>query len=129
MRPEFLGKESTGGKSPTLYATDRNSYVIQGWIVTDFQILASVDVPDDETLVEITAKLMTHLAKDGLLGRITRFTHPIVHVKPNGNLIVQGARVTDAEALAQMDIPDHETCVEVSKASMVSLLSEGSAWN
>ncbi|SDG23158.1 hypothetical protein SAMN05421505_102333 [Sinosporangium album] len=129
MKPVFLGKESTGGESPTLYATDRDSYVIQGWMVADLEILALIEVPDDETLVEITPKLMTHLAKDGLLGTITRFTHPIVHVKPNGNFIVQGARVTDAEALAQMDIPDHETCVEVSKASVVSLLSGGGSWN
>jgi hypothetical protein len=31
----FLGKETTSGQSPTLYATDRDSYIVQGWIVTD----------------------------------------------------------------------------------------------
>ena len=35
MRLTFLGKATTGGPSPTLYATDRKSYVVQGWIVPD----------------------------------------------------------------------------------------------
>jgi hypothetical protein len=33
MRLRFLGKETQGGGSPTLYATDRNTYVVQGWKV------------------------------------------------------------------------------------------------
>jgi hypothetical protein len=35
--------------------------------------------------------------------------------------VLSGVPVTDAEALAQMDMPDHETCVEVGK------LQEGDA--
>ena len=35
MKLRFLGKDSTPTNSPTLYATDQNSYVVQGWIVTD----------------------------------------------------------------------------------------------
>ncbi len=31
MRLRFLGKNSVPGDSPTLYATDRNSFVVQGW--------------------------------------------------------------------------------------------------
>lgn len=47
MRLTFLGKESVPDQSPTLYATDRDSYVVQGWIVTDPRILAMIRVSDD----------------------------------------------------------------------------------
>lgn len=44
MRLTFLGKNSTPDQSPTLYATDRGSYVVQGWIVTEPAILAKIGV-------------------------------------------------------------------------------------
>jgi hypothetical protein len=59
MRATFLGKdpESTQGDSPTLFATDRTdrkTYIVQGWIVTDPQALADLgDVPDGEAIVEV----------------------------------------------------------------------------
>lgn len=75
MELRFLGRETTGGQSPTLYATDQGSYVVQGWIVTDADILAMLDLAEDETLVEVYAQLMTHLAKDGLAARLpAKFT-------------------------------------------------------
>lgn len=122
MELRFLGKETTGGQSPTLYATDRGSYVVQGWIVTDAGILAMLDLADDETLVEVYARLMTHLAKDGLSGDVTNGVYPIVHVRQNGTYVLRGKRVTDAQALAQMSIPDHETAIEIPKDVMAELV-------
>jgi hypothetical protein len=122
MRLTFLGKDSQPNQSPTLYATDRGSYVVQGWIVTDPLIVDGVTVADTETIVEVPAKLMTYLAKDGLAGEVTNVVPPIVHVTHDGNYIVKGVRVGDLEALGQMDIPDHETCVEVSRSAMSALL-------
>ena len=61
MRLTFLGKESVPDQSPTLYATDGDSIVVQGWIVIDAQILAAITVSDQETLVEVPPKLMVHL--------------------------------------------------------------------
>lgn len=40
MKLRFLGKESTPDESPTLYATDQDSYVVQGWVFTDAVLLA-----------------------------------------------------------------------------------------
>ena len=125
MELRFLGTETDGGQSPTLYATDRESYLIQGWKVSDPEILAKLDILGDETAVEIYARLMRHLAKDGLSGIVTRWLPPVVHVKEDGNLIIQGARVTDSRALAEMAIPDHEDVVEVSSAAIRALLEEG----
>lgn len=125
MQIRFLGKETDHGDSPTLYATDRGSYLVQGWKVSDPQILAKLKVPEGETVVEIYARLMTHLVKDGLSGVVTSWVPPIVEVRDNGNLVIQGRRVTDRQALAQMTIPDHEEVVEVDKEAIQALLSEG----
>jgi hypothetical protein len=125
MQIRFLGRETDHGDSPTLYATDRGSYLVQGWKVSDPEILAKLEVPEGETVVEVYARLMTHLVKDGLGGVVTSWVPPIVEVRENGNLVIQGRQVTDRQALAQMTIPDHEEVVEISKTAMQALLSEG----
>jgi hypothetical protein len=97
MRLTFLGKETQGGGSPTLFATDRSTYVVQGW-----------KVPDRPTSVEIPQKLLRHLA--GLPG-----LDAALQDTGRDSYLLSGEPVTDAEALAQIDIPGHETCVEVGK--------------
>jgi hypothetical protein len=118
----FLGKESTPSNSPTLYASDSDSYVVQRWTVTDPDVLARLSASDDETVVEVPAQLMSFLALDGLVGDVTNRVPPIVHVLSDGRYIIQGRRVEDTETLGQMTIPDHETCVEVPKSAMRALL-------
>jgi hypothetical protein len=125
MKIRFLGKSSEHGDSPTLYATNRATYLVQGWKVDDPEILVKLDVPDDESAVEIYARLMGHLVNDGMSGVVTCWVPPIVRVRENGNLIIQGKRVTDSEALAEMNIPGHEDVVEVDKAAVEALLSGG----
>lgn len=58
MKLTLLGTESEVGESPTLYATDRDTYVVQGWRVTDVEALAAMNTPDHETAVEIPAALL-----------------------------------------------------------------------
>lgn len=53
---------------------------------------------------------------------MSKLAPPIVGVTPHGNYIVQGKRVTDAEALNQMSIPEHEACVHITKAAVTGLL-------
>lgn len=81
--------------------------------------------PTMKPLVEVPPALMKHLALDGLDGVVTNLLPPIVDVTPSGNYIIQGKRVTDAEALGHMRIPDHETCVHVAKSAVVSRLVGG----
>lgn len=50
------GSEPSG--SPTLYRTDRQSWVVQGWVVTDPDALAGMDIPEGETCVEIPDRLV-----------------------------------------------------------------------
>lgn len=95
MRLTFLGKETQGGGSPTLYATDRDTYVVQGW-----------KVDGHATQVEIPHRLLGHVEVGKSLGVRLDDTG-------EGSFILAGEPVTDAETLAQLDIPGHETCVEV----------------
>ncbi|MEO3800561.1 hypothetical protein [Nonomuraea sp. B1E8] len=122
----FLGKDanSVGGDSPTLYATDHGTYIIQGWIVTDPELLAKVELGDGQDVVEIPFNLFDHLAKDGLPGVVTSWAPPIVHVTDRRTCLIQGTRVTDPGTLACMAMPEHESCVEVSRADIAALLQE-----
>jgi hypothetical protein len=120
-----LGKDSKPDESPTLYATDRGTYIVQGWIVTDHEILAKLDIPEGHTVVEVPPGLFAHLAKDGVSGTVTSWVPPIVHVMRSGNFIVQGERVASTDARGQMDIPEHEDCVEVPKSVIRAMLTGG----
>ena len=81
-------------------------------------------MPEDETVVEVYARLMNHLAKDRTSGMLRCWIPPIVHVRENGNLVIQGKRVADSEVLAQMKIPSHEDVVEVDRSAVEALLIE-----
>jgi hypothetical protein len=60
----FLGKETEGGNSPTLFDTDEDMYVIQGWTVDDPDTLAQLRLPEGETAVIVPKALMRHLPKE-----------------------------------------------------------------
>jgi hypothetical protein len=61
MRLRHLGTESNVSGCPALYATDRDTYVVQGWRVTDSDAIADlIDVRENETYVEIPKALLRH---------------------------------------------------------------------
>lgn len=101
MQLRFLGKTTQGGGSPTLFATDRDTYVVQGWKVTG-----------QRDSVEIPQRLLAYLEPGTYLGTLLADTG-------RGSFTLSGASVTDTEVLSQMDIPGHETCVEVPKKKEV----------
>ncbi|MFF7254761.1 hypothetical protein [Streptomyces microflavus] len=56
-----LGKdpESPSGGSPTVYFDDEtDTYLVQGWKVTDRERLTLMDIPDHETSVEIPRRMV-----------------------------------------------------------------------
>ncbi|MEU1176592.1 hypothetical protein ABZ464_02900 [Streptomyces sp. NPDC005820] len=127
MQLRFLGKNSTPGDSPTLYASDQDSYVIQGWKVYANELLMQLDVPEGQTVIEVPTELFEHLTKDGRpSGEIKKFTTPIMLVTEQGTCVLQGPEMHDPEALSQMRMPDYETCIEVPKSSIAALLEEDS---
>lgn len=58
MKLRLLGSNSTGGQSPTLYETDRGTYVIQGWKVADTEALSAMNIPNHETAIEVPKALL-----------------------------------------------------------------------
>jgi hypothetical protein len=50
--------DSAPKNSPTLYKTDRGSWVVQGWVVDDPDALATLDLPNGETAVEIPDRMI-----------------------------------------------------------------------
>jgi hypothetical protein len=101
MQLTFLGKATQGGGSPTLFGTDRGTYVVQGW-----KVAAARDS------VEIPHRLLAYLEPGTYLGALLTDTG-------RGSFTLTGRRVTDGTTLSQMDIPGHETCVEVPKEKEV----------
>jgi hypothetical protein len=61
MKITFLGKDSTPNDSPTLYETDRETFLVQGYVVTDPEALSQMRIPDGETVVEVPKRLMKYL--------------------------------------------------------------------
>jgi hypothetical protein len=91
-------QDTVNGGSPTLFGTDRDSYVVQGW-----------KVADDPQSVEIPDRLLAFLEAGTRLDAPLRDTG--LHT-----FRLSGVRVTDPDVLAQMDIPGHEIAIEVGKA-------------
>ncbi|QIS22718.1 hypothetical protein F6W96_34620 [Nocardia terpenica] len=60
MRLTFIAKDpdSNPTGSPTLYRTDRGSWVVQGWVISDPETLGQMDIPDGESCVEIPDRLV-----------------------------------------------------------------------
>lgn len=52
------GPDSNPTGSPTVYRTDRESWVVQGWIVNDPAALAQMSIPEGETAVEIPDRML-----------------------------------------------------------------------
>ena len=77
MKLRFLGKDTQGGGSPTLFDTDepmhgKEVYVLQGWKITDPDVLATLDVPDHETVMAIPKRLLRYLPEENPYGTAER---------------------------------------------------------
>jgi hypothetical protein len=98
MRLRLLGGPSGNGNSPTLWATDNDTIVVQGW-----------EIPGHTDQVEIPHQLLTFLEPGTWLGSRLSDTG-------GGFFVLSGEPVTDAEALTRLNLPDHENAVEVRRA-------------
>ncbi len=60
MRLTLVSGGCSGGSCPTVYATDRATYVVQGYTVASGEE-TGLDVPGGEALVEVPADLLDEL--------------------------------------------------------------------
>lgn len=60
MKIEFIRKTALSGDTncPSLYRTDRGTFLVQGWVVTDEEALAALGLPSGETVVEVPADVL-----------------------------------------------------------------------
>ncbi|WP_240197794.1 hypothetical protein [Nonomuraea lactucae] len=67
VRITFVGKdpESNPTGSPTIYRTDRQSWLVQGWEVTNEEALSQMDIPEGETVVEIPDRMLQFFKQAG----------------------------------------------------------------
>lgn len=70
MKVTFLGTTSDTGNCPTVYATDRHTFLVQGARVLDEEALVELrergnGIPDHETVVEIPVGLVRFFPQDG----------------------------------------------------------------
>jgi hypothetical protein len=93
MKVRFIGGESGGDGSPRLYASDRETLVVQGWKT------------DSDDRIEIPHRLLAYSEPGTCLVGLTDTGH--------GTFILSGKPVVDPEALEQMKVPAHETAVEI----------------
>ncbi|QNE19699.1 hypothetical protein F1D05_19450 [Kribbella qitaiheensis] len=60
MELTFVGGDpaSNPKNSPTIYKTDRDSWVVQGWVIDDPDALATLNLPAGESAVEIPDRMI-----------------------------------------------------------------------
>ena len=65
MKLTFVRKtiKSQVNNCPSLYRTDRDTFVVQGWRVSDPEALAQLDIPAHETVVEVPVDVLAEVAK------------------------------------------------------------------
>lgn len=109
MRIVLLRDECGSGRTcPNINSTDRDSYVVQGYIVASEQALAQ-----GQAMVEVPLSLLPELAsaapRDGLF------------LTDRGTVLVRGTQVVDPDVLAELDMPAGENAVEVPRAVLPEL--------
>ncbi|WP_433655649.1 hypothetical protein ACQPW1_32510 [Nocardia sp. CA-128927] len=98
MRLQFLGKGGSGKDDcPTLYATDQESYLIQGWRTNEPEV------------VEIPHLLLGFAEKDTFIGV------PLADTG-RGTFTLAGRPVIDSDTLDQLTMEEYETAIEVPKS-------------
>lgn len=99
---------------PTLYLTDRATFIVQGWIVTANAAPPRLHTRQGEAEVEVPISLLW------VTPSAVPPKSPALHLTGRGSAIVRGRIIDDAEVLDRLALPNGETAVEVP----ISLLPE-----
>ena len=98
MRLEFLGRGGSDvGQCPTLYATDQQTYLVQGWQT------------GQAGTIEIPHLLLGFAQPDTYIGATMTDTG-------RGTFVITGKPIDDGETLSQLDLAANETAIEVPKS-------------
>lgn len=98
-----------GMDCPTLhYQPDSDEFLIQGYTVTDPQVLVELNLPAGQTVVRVPIYLLPELQSD----------------PDAGDLLVQGREVNDVALLMELNLPAGETVVRVPARLLPELRKE-----
>jgi hypothetical protein len=98
-----------GMDCPTLhYQPDSGEFLIQGYIVTEPQVLAGLNLPAGHTVVRVPTHLLPELQRD----------------LDADDLLVQGHEVNDIELLTELNMPAGEIVVRAAASLLPELLKE-----
>lgn len=90
-----------GRACPNINATDRGTYIVQGYPATDHAALAP-----GESVVEVPSSLLPEL-----VGRDA--AHDAVRHTSSETFLIRGRTVVDAEALRDLNLPEGEAAIEI----------------
>ena len=51
---------------PNIFLTDRGTFIVQGWVITDTNTLANLNLPAGESAVEIPLDLLPELTREAV---------------------------------------------------------------
>lgn len=91
---------------PHVFITDRGTHAVQGYVSTDLAC------EPGQAVVEIPLSLIPELAAH---------SHHDLYLTDRGTVLVRGAKITDAEALAAIRLPAGEDVVELAKNVLPAL--------
>lgn len=98
-----------GRTCPNINATDRGTYVVQGYLVADDAALAP-----GESLVEVPTSLLPELAgRDPARDAIRR--------TGRGTFLIRGRTLVDAATLRELNLPAGEAAVEIPISALPEL--------
>jgi hypothetical protein len=101
-----------GKTCPALHLTDRDTAVIQGWTVSDAEVLIELGLPAGAEAVEVPSALLAEVLDSWSALRRTG----------RGTVVVPGTVVSDPEALEQLCLPPGERAVEVPAGPLAGVL-------
>ncbi|KAA2248691.1 hypothetical protein F0L68_39775 [Solihabitans fulvus] len=94
---------------PNINLSDRDTYVVQGYIVASEQQVSS-----DEAVVEVPLSLLPELSGATLQDGLALTNHGTLHIR--------GRQVTDPAVLGELDLPSGENAVEIPRALLPELV-------
>jgi hypothetical protein len=110
MRPILLRSTCDDTRScPNINATDRGTYVVQGYPAADHAALAP-----GESVVEVPSSLLPELAGH-------EATHDAIRRPDRGTVLIRGRTLVDVEALRELNLPAGEAAVEISMSVLPKL--------
>ncbi|MEV2276253.1 hypothetical protein AB0I72_11745 [Nocardiopsis sp. NPDC049922] len=66
MELKRISGDCWDGDCPAVYATDRDTYIVQGYTISDPKVLADLGLPNGESAVEVPVEMLKgiHLASE-----------------------------------------------------------------